>query len=859
MSRQKNAITLFMTVRGNRKVQQTLRQAEASIGKLGVSIAALGVKGGLAHSVFTKSIGAINRYGKSLFDASVKAAGLATVIGGTLLAAATRLSLRLADVAAETGEVRSLFEQAYTGTALQQMDSHIRELVTILGLSKTELEENASLVAIFGQKAGLAGGELATFGKELLWVGADLTASYGGSFADAMAAIKSGLSGEIEPLKKYGVIMTEADLAAKSAALGFDKAYKAMTVDEKVLVRAAYIKESIGFAAGQALREAGNYATVRRSMDASLRLWQEMLGAPLLEPIKEVFLALRDAGTKWVPQIAAGLEAWVPPADQVGQSVRGILDTVERFAAATASGGLSAGIGELFGPEAKAAFDDLTRLLGAMVDIVAALAAGFIDVFTPFGDKTADGAKSTLTQLADTAEALAVHQDALRDLGATVTQLAPAILAAAGALTAFGKAATVIGQVNGTITTAKAGLGVLNAKASKFTAAQQKKLVNRKAGKALAKAVDAGPIDPTTGLAATSLLGRGKGRLAAAGSALKNPGQLLKGIGPALAKPFQLLGKLNPAKLIGLVTNAIKGLFVIIRANPIAALVTGLIALFVGMWHHSEELRTTVLAAWDAIKAGAAVVMEALGAAFTWFQESIGKPFAQWWASTGGPMVGAALKWLGDTFARILRTVGSVISWLWHNIVVPGFTTMSAMFRGAGQAISAMWTVAQTPMNLIKGAISGVIDAARTGRSWIDGFFNGITNAVNKTWNSIKDYINPIREFFGKPAINTAIRPTVRTPPGSRPADEPIQGRSTGKSLLSGGPGLLAPPPPVAPIVTPKSVGAITGPTGIAVHIGAVNVTGSTGQADANKTARELADAMQRELDRRRFIAGKVR
>lgn len=460
MSRAKNAITLFMSVRGTRQVKQSLAQAEASVGKFGVAVARIGVQGGLAHAVFTRSATAVRALGARLAATAQQAALFGTLVGGIAAGALTRLTLGLANAASEAGEVRSLFEQAFTGDALTLMDASVKELVTTLGLAKSELEQQASLIAVFGSKANLSGKDLADFSKQLLWVGADLTAAFGTSFEEAMTAVKSGLSGEIEPLKRFGIVMTEADLAARSAALGFDKAYKSMTIDEKILVRAAYIRDAMGFAAGQALREASNYGTVMRSMQASTKTWQEMLGEPLLEPVKEVTLALRDAGNTAMPIITQRLREWLPPAEQFGATTRRILDTLGRFASATSEGGLAGGIGAVFGPDARTVYEDIARIFSSLVGILGAVAHGIIDVFTPFGSSAAQSSGPLLTRLADTLQIIADHRDEIRATTAHITDMAPKIIAVTAAFTAWGKAVTVIGQISGTIGTLNAGLAL---------------------------------------------------------------------------------------------------------------------------------------------------------------------------------------------------------------------------------------------------------------------------------------------------------------------------------------------------------------------------------------------------------------
>ena len=59
---------------------------------------------------------------------------------------------------------------------------------------------------------GVAAGDLAPVTNDLVGLGADLAAQFGGSSADAVAALSSLLRGETDPIEKYGVAIKQADI-----------------------------------------------------------------------------------------------------------------------------------------------------------------------------------------------------------------------------------------------------------------------------------------------------------------------------------------------------------------------------------------------------------------------------------------------------------------------------------------------------------------------------------------------------------------------------------------------------------------------------------------------------------------------
>ena len=308
----------------------------------------------------------------------------------------------------------------------------------------------------------------------------------------------------------------------------------------------------------------------------------------------------------------------------------------------------------------------------------------------------------------------------------------------------------------------------------------------------------------------------------------------------------------------------------IIRANPIAALITGLVALFVGMWNSSEKLRNTVTAAWEGIKVAGAALMDGLGQAFQWFQETIGIPFADWWETTGGPMVGAALGWLGDKFADALNAMGAGLTWFWEKVAQPSLKWIAEVgWPAVSSAITIAQAVAATPINLLAGGIKGIYEAAQTGKSLVTGFFDGIKQAAYDTWVKIEPYVNGFLTFFGKDPIK--INPpkvTPRTLPGARIADEPIQGRALGGPVGKSRPYLVGERGPE--LFIPSTAGVIlphhktrklaeVGPGGVQVTIHNITLHGGGHDDDLDRLAVELADRIDHALARKRHIDQKVR
>ncbi|MGC4106046.1 MAG: hypothetical protein QM753_06785 [Thermomicrobiales bacterium] len=118
-----------------------------------------------------------------------------------------------------TGAVEAVFKEQAEG-----IKSAGKAAADALGLSKNSYQELASVLGAGLKNKGLE--DYADKTKELIQIGADLAAQYGGSTSDAVGALASLMRGERDPIERYGVTMNEAMVAAEAFALGLAKPVK---------------------------------------------------------------------------------------------------------------------------------------------------------------------------------------------------------------------------------------------------------------------------------------------------------------------------------------------------------------------------------------------------------------------------------------------------------------------------------------------------------------------------------------------------------------------------------------------------------------------------------------------------------
>jgi hypothetical protein len=237
-----------------------------------------------------------------------------------------------------------------------------------LGLSQTAALEAAGNFAILGQSAGLTGKDLATFSTDLTGLAADLASFNNTSTDEAITALAAGLRGESEPLRRFGVLLSENAVQAKAMEMGLAATAKELTDQDKVLARNALILEQTTLQQGDFARTADGAANQQRILAAEIENSRAAIGEGLLPAYKDLLGVL------------------VNVADWAGKNST----TVRNLAVAV--GVLSAAIIGL-----NIAFKVATITVQAFTIVAAALRLGYLTLAAATGSATAAQLLAELT------------------------------------------------------------------------------------------------------------------------------------------------------------------------------------------------------------------------------------------------------------------------------------------------------------------------------------------------------------------------------------------------------------------------------------------------------------------------------
>jgi len=205
---------------------------------------------------------------ESSFSRIKKAAtALGVVLSTGAVAMALRKFINLGSDAAETMNVMNESFEAQTDSVVKWAS----EQALVLGRSEFALREYAATLGAMLTPMTGSSDKSAEMSKNLAALTVDLGSFFNAAEPDVLRALSSGIAGQTEPLRRFGVVMTQAALDAFAMDQGLSKTVKQMSEAEKVTLRYQFILAKTTKAQGDAARTAGGFANLSKTLMAGLR------------------------------------------------------------------------------------------------------------------------------------------------------------------------------------------------------------------------------------------------------------------------------------------------------------------------------------------------------------------------------------------------------------------------------------------------------------------------------------------------------------------------------------------------------------------------------------------------------------
>ncbi len=233
-----------------------------------------------------------------------KASGLLkkslSTLGLTLSAAAVvSFGKACVDAASDLQEVQNVVDTTF-GEMSGQIDAFAKTALQQFGLSETAAKQYSGTMGAMLKSMGLTEEQTLGMSKAITGLTGDMASFYNLGADEAFAKIRSGISGETEPLKQLGINMSIANLEAYAMSQGITKAYRSMTPAEQALLRYNYLMHATADAQGDFSRTSGSWANQTRILAEQFNQLKVALGQGLIQALTPVITVINQIMAKLV-------------------------------------------------------------------------------------------------------------------------------------------------------------------------------------------------------------------------------------------------------------------------------------------------------------------------------------------------------------------------------------------------------------------------------------------------------------------------------------------------------------------------------------------------------------------------------
>lgn len=207
------------------------------------------------------------------------------------------------DYASDLAEVQNVVDVSF-GKSAASINDWSQKALEAYGLNEVTAKRYNGTLGAMLKSTGVAGDSVVDMSEKLTGLAGDMASFYNLDTNAAFEKIRSGISGETEPLKQLGINMSVANLEAYALSQGITTAYDKMSQAEQTMLRYNYLMSVTSDAQGDFARTSDSWANQTRLLSEN---WTEFVGkmaANLLPTLTAGVSALNDV-ILWMPENTA--------------------------------------------------------------------------------------------------------------------------------------------------------------------------------------------------------------------------------------------------------------------------------------------------------------------------------------------------------------------------------------------------------------------------------------------------------------------------------------------------------------------------------------------------------------------------
>lgn len=236
-------------------------------------------------------------------------------------------------------EATDLFHNAM-GNLSGEADTLIGKMQGLLGVDPTKAMTYMATIQSLGTSFGLASDKAYVLSKNLTQLAYDEGSYWNKDVAETFTAMSSAISGEIEPIRRLGIDLTQARLQQELLALGFNKQVSSLSQADKAVLRYIAIMKQTANVQGNLAQTIQSPANQIKILKAQLDMLAKSVGSLLYPALKSILPPLIAAVqlirefVEWVAKLM-GVKVVFTDFTKSAESVGGIGDAMDDTADST--------------------------------------------------------------------------------------------------------------------------------------------------------------------------------------------------------------------------------------------------------------------------------------------------------------------------------------------------------------------------------------------------------------------------------------------------------------------------------------------------------------------------------------------
>ena len=210
-------------------------------------------------------------------------------------------------VASDLNEVQNVVDTTFGTDGAIKVNEWARNAAEAFGESELQAKQFTSTLGAMFKSMGVGQADMEEMSMSLAGLAGDMASFYNLDPTEAFEKLRSGISGETEPLKQLGINMSVANLEAFALSEGITTAYNSMTQAEQATLRYQYIMSATADAQGDFANTSDSLANQQRILQLEIQTLAAEIGQDLMPIAQEILTIARD-GIQWISENKDALE-----------------------------------------------------------------------------------------------------------------------------------------------------------------------------------------------------------------------------------------------------------------------------------------------------------------------------------------------------------------------------------------------------------------------------------------------------------------------------------------------------------------------------------------------------------------------